>query len=63
MNRTDCPNCGARGVPVAYGLPTVELAEAAERGEVVLGGCDPDEFGSDDEVLECGNCGERWADR
>lgn len=26
-------------VPIAYGLPTGVLMDAAERGEVVLGGC------------------------
>lgn len=26
-------------VPIAYGYPSSELFEAAERGEVVLGGC------------------------
>jgi len=35
-----CPNCGEKsGVPVLYGLPTREAVEAAERGELVLGGC------------------------
>jgi hypothetical protein len=40
MKAWKCPSCGERaGVPVQYGLPSREMAEAAERGEVVLGGC------------------------
>ena len=34
-----CPRCGRPGVPIVYGLPGPELMEAAERGEVALGGC------------------------
>lgn len=34
-----CPTCGARGVPIVYGMPGIELFEKAERGEIVLGGC------------------------
>jgi len=34
-----CPTCGAKMIPIVYGYPTVELFEAAERGEVFLGGC------------------------
>jgi hypothetical protein len=34
-----CPTCGEHMVPLSYGLPTSETFEAAERGEVVLGGC------------------------
>ncbi len=39
--RTDpnCPACGAGMIPVEYGLPGEELIEAAERGEVRIGGC------------------------
>ena len=36
---TKCPECGGPIVPIVYGLPSVELWESAERGEVVLGGC------------------------
>lgn len=34
-----CERCGAALTPVVYGFPTFETFEAAERGEVVLGGC------------------------
>jgi hypothetical protein len=35
-----CPRCGSiNAVEIVYGLPDVELGMAAERGEVVLGGC------------------------
>ena len=38
-DETRCPVCGGPTVPVVYGYPDHELFEAAERGEVVLGGC------------------------
>ncbi len=34
-----CPSCGARSIPIVYGYPLPETFEAADRGEVVLGGC------------------------
>lgn len=34
-----CPICGGKVVPIVYGMPTGELEEKADRGEVVLGGC------------------------
>ena len=34
-----CPICGAPAVEIAYGYPSLELFDAADRGEVVLGGC------------------------
>lgn len=36
---TTCPVCGSGSLPIVYGLPGYELMEAAERGEVALGGC------------------------
>lgn len=40
-----CPECNRPAMPIAYGLPGPEMFEAAERGEIVLGGCmlDPDD--------------------
>ena len=35
----NCSVCNGRVVPIVYGSPSCELFEAAERGEVVLGGC------------------------
>ena len=34
-----CPECRGLVVPIAYGLPGPEMFDAAERGEIVLGGC------------------------
>lgn len=37
----DCPGCD-RSIspqPIAYGYPGQEMADAAERGEIFLGGC------------------------
>ena len=35
-----CPRCGSTdAVEIVYGYPTAETFEAAERGEIVLGGC------------------------
>jgi len=34
-----CRLCGGRTIPIAYGFPGDDLFEAAERGEIVLGGC------------------------
>ena len=34
-----CPICGGKVVPIVYGMPTGDLEEKADRGEVVLGGC------------------------
>ena len=35
-----CPKCkSAETVPIVYGLPDWDLGRAAERGELVLGGC------------------------
>jgi hypothetical protein len=56
----NCPECGGKGLGIVYGLPSLELAEAADRGEVVLGGCvigdeDPNRHG----VL----CSSEWSTR
>lgn len=38
--RLRCPACGKpTGVRLVYGFPSSELMDAAERGEVALGGC------------------------
>ncbi|GAA2631315.1 hypothetical protein [Paractinoplanes durhamensis] len=34
-----CPECGATGVPLLFGLPVPEAVAAAEGGELALGGC------------------------
>jgi hypothetical protein len=50
-----CPRCGSEAIPIEYGLPGSDLAEAEERGEVVLGGCEPKEA-----TWACRSCGARW---
>ena len=39
-----CTNCGEplKRIRITYRYPSPELFERAERGEVVLGGCQPD---------------------
>jgi len=34
-----CPRCSSASIPIVYGLPGFEVFEAADRGEVRLGGC------------------------
>jgi hypothetical protein len=37
---TECPDCGSHSIlPICYGFPGPEMAEAGKRGEIVLGGC------------------------
>ena len=55
-----CPACGAAStVPIVYGLPAGELFEAAERGEVVIGGCVVGRPGGDPR-WSCPDCRHRW---
>lgn len=37
--KRNCPECGGRLIWVVYGYPDGEVAEAARRGDVDLGGC------------------------
>jgi hypothetical protein len=34
-----CPECGAAGVPLMFGLPVPEARAAAAAGQLALGGC------------------------
>lgn len=53
-----CPACGEQTlVPIVYGMPGYELFEAAERGEVRLGGCI---VGIDQPSTACTSCGGQW---
>jgi hypothetical protein len=49
-----CPACGEKtGVYILYGYPTLEMFEASERGEIVLGGCCVCESDPDRQCLSC----------
>ena len=49
-----CPACGSkRVVGIVFGMPGVELFEAEQRGEVVLGGCCVSTFDPDWQCLDC----------
>lgn len=53
-----CPTCGSgSATPIAYGLPGHELWSAAERGEVLLGGC---MHAEDSPTHRCDSCGHEW---
>lgn len=54
-----CPTCGAAGLLIVYGMPAEKLSEAANRGEVVIGGCTVDLEGP---TREC-PAGHRWRPR
>ena len=56
-----CPECGEVGVRVVYGGPTPEMVEAADRGEVALGGCTVDP-GVPSHVCPVGHSWDRDAD-
>lgn len=61
MRRVLCPACRERaGVPIVYGMPTVKMAEAVERGDwdVVLGGCSVEPV-----TAHCRACGHQWQRR
>jgi hypothetical protein len=53
-----CPQCGsADAVPIAYGLPSFDMFEEAERGEVALGGCI---VSGNDPAWQCTSCKQRF---
>lgn len=52
-----CKHCGGKVAPVLYGEPSPEMMEAADRGEVVLGGCCISADGPD---YQCPVCGQRY---
>jgi len=51
-----CPTCGRPGVLIVYGMPGPELVHAAERGQVLIGGC---VITSDDPTHGC-SAGHEW---
>lgn len=53
-----CPHCDSERIAAfVYGLPAHETMDAADRGEVILGGCDPSPF-----TAGCFECGSIWSD-
>jgi YgiT-type zinc finger domain-containing protein len=53
-----CPKCGAAApMPIVYGNPGPNLAEAAARGEIELGGCI---IQAENPAWKCRACGERF---
>ena len=49
-----CPACGEQaGVDILYGYPGLEMLEASEHGEIVLGGCCVCESNPDRHCLSC----------
>lgn len=55
-----CPRCGGRTIPIAYGYPGPGMFEAADRGEIALGGCCID---AEDPTRRCTACGESSGSR
>ena len=56
-----CPKCGStKTVPILYGYPSYEAFEAAERGEILLGGCEMID-GMPHEDYGCLECRYRWS--
>ncbi len=54
----ECPDCGRRSAtPIGYGYPSHEMFEAAERGELVLGGCLVEPASP---IWCCARCGRKW---
>ena len=53
-----CKRCGSeKAVPIVRGLPDDELFQAAERGEVFLGGC---HVGGEQARRHCLACEHEW---
>ena len=58
MTNLKCPACSSEDtLPMAYGLPSPETKAMAERGEVVIGGCN---IWPDMPDRECRSCGKRF---
>ena len=53
-----CPNCACEKVlEIVYGKPPSDILEAADRGEVILGGC---VISKDSPKMQCSFCGYKW---
>lgn len=53
-----CPHCGQVAVPILYGMPAPSAMEAADRRELILGGCD---YSPSNPTWGCYSCGSFWA--
>ena len=49
-----CPHCGGKVLRIAYGDPGPEMLEAANRGEIILGGCLISDESPDYACPDCG---------
>ena len=49
-----CSQCGTPMVPIVYGFPGPEMWDAAERGDIVLGGCVMSPFPEPTHSCSCG---------
>ena len=38
-----CPNCGSKLLEIVYGMPSSDIMDQVEKGEVFIGGCCVDE--------------------
>ena len=53
--RPRCPHCGSPdAIRIAYGYPSFGMSQAANRGEIRLGGC---VIGPESPDFECLGCG------
>lgn len=48
-----CERCGTALVPVVYGMPGPEMSDRADRGEIILGGCN---IRPGQKSMDCPNC-------
>ena len=49
-----CPECNSTDIiQIVYGLPPVSLAEQAEKGRIILGGCSVDISNPDWHCKKC----------
>jgi hypothetical protein len=54
----NCPQCKSGDpLPIVYGYPGAEAAEAADQGKILLGGC---VISDDDPHWQCAVCRHRW---
>lgn len=52
-----CPRCGARALPITYGLPGPAMMDDYAAGRIELGGC---VLTDDDPAWACPACGLRF---